>query len=126
MRWRETVSGISGPFPGTQKIDELRRGNEDVRDGFEKWDRRVAEVERKIDRFDSLDLDVLAKAGADRNVLVHLLAITASKGNSEWWKELVRRRRDALVSMAKRMETLAALAKRQASDVTFRSSFYTY
>jgi hypothetical protein len=126
MRWNETVPGISGPFPGVAEIERLRLENEDVRDGYAKWEKEVVDTERKIDRPASFDLDALTKAGADRKALVRLLAITANKGGTEWWKELVRRRREALKSLARRMDTLETEAKEQAADVTFRSSFYTY
>jgi hypothetical protein len=114
------------PFPSVEEIERLRRDNEEVSAAFARWERGVAEIERKIDRPSSRDLDTLTRAGAVRKTLVHLLALTASKGGSKWWKELMRRRQDALRHLAKRMETLATLAEKQSGDVTYRSKLYFY
>src|SRR5712692_7559248 len=114
------------PFPGLEEIERLRRDDEKIRAAFARWDRGVASIERKIDRPSSRDLEILTRAGAVRKPLVHLLALTASKGGSKWWKKLMRQRRDTLRSLAKRMDTLAALADKQAGDITYRSKLYFY
>lgn len=92
----------------------------------DEWEKGVAKLESGINKSSSRDLDVLIRAGADRKKLIRLLALTASEDGSEHWKKLIRQRRNALRSLARRMETLSAEARKQAADITFRAQFHFY
>jgi len=90
----------------------------------ERWEARLQRIEARLCREGRHDLDVLEKAGADRQRLVRLLAVTASGGDD--WKRLMRSRQEALRSIAKRLETLTRDAEKLADDPLSTFNFWVF
>jgi hypothetical protein len=81
---------------------------------YAEWKRGLQPIEASLRKKGAKDLSVLKGAGIDRERLVRLLAVAAS--GDELWKDVMRSRKEALLGIARRMDTLANDAEKQAND----------
>lgn len=95
-----------------------------LEEDYRKWQVDIKARERVIARNGGHDLDVLAAAGVDRNVLLKLLALAPSRDRT--WTGIMRQRQAALKSLSRRMDTLAREAKQRARDPLSVVQFWAY
>jgi len=109
-----------------KKITTSGKHNPALERDYAEWRNAVEETARKIEKLGSYDLDILEKAGVPRRDLLWNLAVTVRGRDSEYWKKVMRQRRDALKSLAGRIEALVAEADKAGNDPTYRVRFYSY
>jgi len=101
-------------------------GFEDEMDAdYREWKERVERIEESIRRVGRRDLDVLARAGADRESMVTLLALAATE-DRKWLLKLMRQRQSALKSTSRRMDLLAKKAKERINDPMSVVQFWAF
>ena len=83
--------------------------------GSKDWNARLDRMVARIAREGKHDLDILQRAGANRQQLLKLLAITALS-DDEPVRNYMRSKKDELRSVARRLGTLARDASRLAGD----------
>lgn len=92
---------------------------------YKKWKENVEQIEKTVCRTGRRDLDILARAGADRRSMVTLLALAATE-DRKWLLRLMRQRQSALQSMSKRMDRLAREAKERIDDPMSVVQFWAF
>lgn len=106
---------VSGPLGAMRLVPQHTVVDASDEADYQEWQREILKIERAVAKNGSRDLDVLVKAGVDREVLLKLLAVAAN-GNHGPMKKLMRTRRDALRSLSKRLDALADEAEKLADD----------
>lgn len=89
--------------------------DEDWREDRRQWEQEIASLERVIAKNGRHDLDVLMKAGANRETMLRLLALAATS-NLDWHNKQMRRQQSTLRIMQARLEKLAKDAEKIAKD----------
>jgi len=92
---------------------------------YKQWKENVGRIEENVRRVGRRDLDVLARAGADRKSMETLLALAAIEDRKRLLK-LMRQRQSALKSMSRRMDLLAKETKDQINDPTSVVQFWAF
>lgn len=92
---------------------------------FELEERELKNLEGKILKIPLVErrLNRLAKAGADRKQVLQLLAL-AVFGDPEHWRRVVKQKRDALKSLARRLRRVTEDAELLAQDPLFGAQFW--
>jgi hypothetical protein len=88
------------------------------------WLRELRELEKKIEKAGSSDLDRLSKAGMDRSAMIKLLALAANgnRGSLSYMRD----RHAALKSLARRLRTMARDAKKVVEDPFCKIQTWAY
>jgi len=92
---------------------------------YKVWKESVECIERNVRRAGRRDLDVLERAGADRECMVTLLALAATE-DRRWLLKLMRQRQSALKSLSSRMDLLAKEAKERINDPMSVVQFWAF
>ena len=82
-------------------------------------------IEKRLGKA-NIDLHRLERAGVPREKLLHLLAVTVDQAEDRSWPELIRDRKEKLLSIARRLERLQPEVDRALKDPTIRLPFWAY
>jgi hypothetical protein len=87
------------------------------RAAFEKFERELKEIEKRILKVSGIqpDLNTLAKAGADKKRVLEILALAVFDQNTDW-PRVIERKREALRRLAQQLRTVTIEAEQLAED----------